>query len=72
MHPHHTTTNPAANTNQKHEPQADILEHREEQVKGAEARCGELASQLERLRGDLTTCNEDIKKLKVSFGVDMI
>jgi hypothetical protein len=45
--------------------QADILEHREEQVKAAEARCGELAGQLERVRADLGQCNDDIGKLKV-------
>ncbi|KIZ00941.1 hypothetical protein MNEG_7019 [Monoraphidium neglectum] len=43
---------------------ADILEHREEQVKAAEARCGELAGQLERVRADLGQCNDDIGKLK--------
>lgn len=44
--------------------QADILEHREEQLKGAEGRCGELAAALERARGELTAVHDDVKKLK--------
>jgi hypothetical protein len=47
------------------QPQADILEHREEQVKGAEGRCGDLTAQLERLRADLGQFQEDARKLKV-------
>ncbi|GBF88822.1 hypothetical protein Rsub_01723 [Raphidocelis subcapitata] len=43
---------------------ADILEHREEQARGSEARCGELAAQLERLKGDLAACADDARRLK--------
>lgn len=45
--------------------QSDILEHREEQIKQAEARTNALQQQLERQQAEITKCNEDIAKLKV-------
>jgi hypothetical protein len=46
-------------------PQADILEHREEQVRAAEGRCGDAAAQLERARAELAACQEEAQKHKV-------
>ncbi|KAI8462642.1 MAG: hypothetical protein J3K34DRAFT_499216 [Monoraphidium minutum] len=43
---------------------SDILEHREEQVRAAEARCGELAGQLERARAELAQTSDEVSRLK--------
>jgi hypothetical protein len=57
MHPQPQTHAPAA-------AQSDILEHREEQARAAEARCGELAGQLERARAELAQALDDAGRLK--------
>ena len=48
------------------EMQADILEHREEQIRGSEARASSLQQEVERLAAEIQHCNEELAKLKVN------
>jgi hypothetical protein len=45
--------------------QADILEHREEQIRGADARSSSLQQEVERLAAGIQNCTEELSKLKV-------
>jgi TolA-binding protein len=42
----------------------DILQHREEQIKAADARAGTLQQQLDKLQAEITQRTEEIAKLK--------